>query len=1564
MIKSDWNIFKAKFENYRENFEWLCYILFCIEYKKENGIFRYKNQAGIETDPIIENQNVIGWQAKFYETTLSSNKREMLDTLDTCSEKYPKLNHLIFYTNEEWGQSPSKGKSDTAAKIEIEEKAKELGIQLEWRTASYFDSPEVAINNQEIAKYFFSFEKSAFDLINDLEFHSQSILEEIASSIIFDEQIIRFDRNKVKEKLIDEVNNQKMIVLSGEGGSGKTAIIKEIYEETNDEQPFYIFKASEFEIPNINSLFKDYDMYGFIKAHEIESEKLVVIDSAEKLLDIKNPEPFKEFISLMKKNGWTIIFTIRSSYVNDLIIHFIEQHNVNPVQINIPTSTKQELLSLSEMHNFNLPRDEKVLGLIRNPFYLNEYLKLHDSDNGLNLKKFKTRLWDKVVKKGKPNREKVFIEIAKKRADSGQFFVKIDHVDESITGLLDDGILGSEADKYFITHDIYEEWGLEKIISNEFSNKKSYPEFFVNIGESLSMRRSFRKWMTIEIDSENSLGNFIDDAIYDEKIPQFWKDEILVSILLSDSSDLFFKSMARLLSKNDFSLFKRVLFLIRIACKEIDFKTAERFKEKVNSVSAQYLFTVPMGHGWKSVISFIDKHQKEFELEDLKLIVPVLKDWTTKNKRGDITRKCASFALRNYQELFISMKSDYKLSDIKAELTQIILDGSVEIRKEISDILADIVKNKWSKSETPYYDLIYKIVNTPMDSIPVYAAVPKKILAFLKIVWSDDSKQVSDEFLMPFDSEKNEFGINSTTQHNYFPASAYQTPIYWLLAYDFSDTMHFIIDFINTSSEFYFEIANTNDKKKIEVLIRGKSYTQISSSTLWNAFRGNSNVPYVFSSILMALEKYLLDTYEETNLEIFENNLIEILKMSKSVAISAVVTSVVLAHPVELFNVAEILFRTKEFFLLDHERKIFDLTNHEFPMEFVTSQIHDEYRKANNALEHRKNDLEFQALTYQFFRAENVSEEEADRRQKKIFGIFDTFYEELSVRPGIDDRDWRMSLSRMDRRKMSPEVEQHHQGFLINFNPELEPDLKEYSEAYNLYLEKTNAQVNKYLLLSNWAKNLIDGKYSDREASEFDNNPNLAVQRIQEFLEDIEEMDEGRHLIFKSMPANVSVALMENYINELTQENREFCARVILEHSLIPFNDNRTAYFGEGVEVAIRALPIIIKDVQKFSNEAKMVLIVGLLYSKAIRNDVRMSGLAADAIRESLWRLDKETADSILTSYIILKPKLNTEKMPSQNNLYDFESVQINQFEQLKSFVESQEEFIDKVIVNQIDIPNKFVLESDNLEYLSTIYRMINSKFLSQPIYELIRDVQEVFLDKLYNNGEYSTTNFYFDKLYFKQRYPETVLMLPEEKLSDLLDPFLKRISSNEITADLLQNFIYVEDRLQSGDTFWNVWEMFYEKILNLNNQYKNDYFLPKVVHSYLFAEIFWNKDASSWSGFGMRGKGFFKNVIREFDLTPAILFSFLRILNSVGQVYLLEGVYWISSILKSDCLISENLEKGTIYLLEEFCKKFIFKYRDKLKKTPEIKSSILVLLNFLIENGSVTGYLLRENIL
>lgn len=45
------------------------------------------------------------------------------------------------------------------------------------------------------------------------------------------------------------------------------------------------------------------------------------------------------------------------------------------------------------------------------------------------------------------------------------------------------------------------------------------------------------------------------------------------------------------------------------------------------------------------------------------------------------------------------------------------------------------------------------------------------------------------------------------------------------------------------------------------------------------------------------------------------------------------------------------------------------------------------------------------------------------------------------------DKTWRLYLARMDKRKMSPEAKEVENGIAIEFNPEIDPELKEYSET-------------------------------------------------------------------------------------------------------------------------------------------------------------------------------------------------------------------------------------------------------------------------------------------------------------------------------------------------------------------------------------------------------------------------------------------------------------------------------------------------------------------------------------
>ena len=161
VIKPDWSIFKFNFpENPQQNFEWLCYELFCREFKCESGISRKYNQPSLEAEPIVVGKEIIGFQAKFYTVALKERKKELKETVRKAQERYASLTKIIFYINSDWtcsNNSTEKSEDNkNEAEREIEKYASTIGIQIDWRTDSFFESPFVTTDNIDISKYFFS----------------------------------------------------------------------------------------------------------------------------------------------------------------------------------------------------------------------------------------------------------------------------------------------------------------------------------------------------------------------------------------------------------------------------------------------------------------------------------------------------------------------------------------------------------------------------------------------------------------------------------------------------------------------------------------------------------------------------------------------------------------------------------------------------------------------------------------------------------------------------------------------------------------------------------------------------------------------------------------------------------------------------------------------------------------------------------------------------------------------------------------------------------------------------------------------------------------------------------------------------------------------------------------------------------------------------------------------------------------------------------------------------------------------------------------------------------------
>ena len=98
VVKPDWNIFKENFsENPTKNFEWMCYQLFCRQFHRDTGIFRYYNQPSLEAEPIKEGDDVIGFQAKFYKVSLNERDDEIKKTISDAKKRYNSITIIYFY---------------------------------------------------------------------------------------------------------------------------------------------------------------------------------------------------------------------------------------------------------------------------------------------------------------------------------------------------------------------------------------------------------------------------------------------------------------------------------------------------------------------------------------------------------------------------------------------------------------------------------------------------------------------------------------------------------------------------------------------------------------------------------------------------------------------------------------------------------------------------------------------------------------------------------------------------------------------------------------------------------------------------------------------------------------------------------------------------------------------------------------------------------------------------------------------------------------------------------------------------------------------------------------------------------------------------------------------------------------------------------------------------------------------------------------------------------------------------------------------------------------------------
>lgn len=421
---------------------------------------------------------------------------------------------------------------------------------------------------------------------------------------------------------------------------------------------------------------------------------------------------------------------------------------------------------------------------------------------------------------------------------------------------------------------------------------------------------------------------------------------------------------------------------------------------------------------------------------------------------------------------------------------------------------------------------------------------------------------------------------------------------------------------------------------------------------------------------------------------------------------------------------------------------------------------------------------------------------------------------------------------------------------------------------------------------------------------------------------------------------------------------------MLLDYASASLDDRYRYQVSDGVSAAVLVLPVLMKPFPKDAQRVKELLLFGLFNEHPAGMSQRFSDFAASAILNEMWRDLPHDADSLLLGYLLLKPTVDSIRNAIIENKRKKNESKFTQSEVFLEFTKQCKAELKKVLGGQITYQDLPQVHSIDESILATGLLLLPLPTIEERHKEFAKAVCKALAKRVLQRDredrfDYTLRHRFFDKL------AEIVLHSEKGDIGAYLQPFLEHFGGSRETAALFSSFVSAEDKLHQYEQFWTAWELLYPSIKKLCERKTGRFYGSEAVHNYLLAWPYWRQDITEWRSLKIREKAFFKRVAEEIGDHPAVLYSLTKLLNEIGSGFVEDGISWISGIIdRTPDLDSRELEANTVYYLENLVRGYLLQNRHKVRTTPQIQHQVLAILNFLLEKGSATAYLLREDIL
>lgn len=1511
--RSSWNEFIGKNSDNPQNaFEALCRLLFRNKFGIKDSLPYFYNNAGNETVPIKVGQDFVGFQSKFFSgnTIDSSDANQIIHSIESAHKHYPDQNKLIIYTNVAFG-NPKGSETQTDIQKKIEKKAADNHLTIEWM---FGDNILDLVDRTPLARaLFFDLNDNIQRLPSSVHTWNTNILKDINDEIPYKEQKIRIDKDNEIAELKELIAQHKHILVSGESGSGKSAIIKQYWNEIQNksETAFLILKGYDFDTRFINDLFCFDDSFtysGFSSFFEGHSNKIVVIDSAEKLIEQSNHAVLRLLLEGLCDKGWQFIFTCKSNSSEEL--HQLLNDLSLPVSdIKIKVLSEKDLKSISSQYNINLPTNQKVLHQIQIPFYLARYCEQVHVDIA-SPEDFRDLVWDYKVRGlvrggNQQKREECLIQIVEDQLKKGSYFVTPQGIDHDIAYVLvQEDVLTTLPHKgYAVKHDLYVDWTLDYILERDFSTDENCLAVLKAAPKNISYINAFSRLLESHIDTKDQRIKTIMDSFVSGQVNQKWEHIILAAIGKSEEyASVFFSKYNYSLKANKFVLFNKFIKVLDVSCKVV----TGQFEYE----GEYYSIYKPVGKGWDQAVQFVFDNKDTYYLDNLGSVLKLLQGYSKAGKNATAKTQAAHLSLLIHDIVAQKrIKGEEIWSDYLKPWSALVCSFSWVIKEKLRNTFQQIIQNQWTGHKNPYYELVEYILKNEdnLGKSMLYLTCLREVIGLMRLFWTEPPKDRKYRRLNNYGSYERgyvfalneDFGMDMA----YFPASPFQTPIGSMLSDEELldknglQTFDFIIEFTNNCIKAYSERDTLEHKNVISVqLLDGSQHELISSQSLWNLYRGTQSytIPHLLESYHMALESYLLSSssnkQQEPDWERIKMLLWRILNTSHSASLYSIVASIVTAHPEHLFDELMFLCQDIRFLSYDLTRYSSEITASHKSITFHRHELWWKERKQSNELPHRQIHLERALLECQY-RYDSQDGEDAKKRLSQVYSVVDSLRQqadELSK----EDRSLLFIKERINYRGCKKENVVLPNGLkAVMLTPTLPDYLQEESK-------KTEAMVKRMgaMNLRLWADKKFNGEEKSISMNPFADNPKLILKTTRDIENHLESDSNDGFLLpgDEYVPYMASAVLLMFYAESLTEDEKEECRKRVMTALCNPtaMASNSLSEFN----VCIAAIPVLL-DLFPQHQEQMIPIIAEYATLQDVYINERVCDLLSAAILSgNLWKKNQKLMYQALE---LLKSHIPNE---------DFESMDSTAAEAILSLL---------------------------------TYNPLNNN----------RALGDLCIEKITSRwqNEKDRKNF-MSEHYVADNVTNYVLYAPLESVSRLMVNLVTQLDCDYYSVSILGEFVLNAAQRQRYANFWLVWELYYDKINELTTPYNHN----QLLNPYLLNPNYLYRDYDDWFYLESKDLSFFLRAASDFGGNPTTIYAIARVFGTIGKPFVKESVNIFYTIITKHHPRLDNEKKHVVFYLEKITQKVLLEFENDIKIDIKFKEKLTVVLEYMRDNGSI----------